>query len=271
MTTPYENALFFTLETYAHTLGTRKVIEICQQFILESFPEPRALHFETDSLESSSVHTEDLPPLIPTRRTQEAKEDDDESDTSSVHTEDLPPLIPTRIHTDTGNVTPLTPQARSQMVEPPPLKRLKIKRKKPNSTPTDTTASPEAKQALAESVSPKKKEPVASKRNFKKLVDQNILPIGTVVFPSAPDPINPATAATIARTPKGQPAIVPSWDKGKFCTGTSQAPMKFLVEARKKFPTLKPYVKENAWDEVLYKHSDGSFRILSDACAQLKS
>ncbi len=237
MTDPYENALFFTLETYAHTLGTRKVIEICQQFILDSFPEPRALHFETDSLESESILTEE-PPVsnIPV---------------------DVPP--------------PTSPSPSPPLVEPPVLQRLKIKRKKVAPPAPEATASPEAKEALAASLSPKKKETVASKRNFKKLVDQNILPIGTIVFPSAPDPLNPATAATIARTPKGQPAIQPSWDKGKFCTGTSQAPMKFLVEARKKFPTLKPYVKENAWDEVLYKHADGSFRVLSDACAQLKS
>ncbi len=228
MTTPYENALFFTLETYAHTLGTRKVIEICQQFILDSFPEPRALHFETDSLESESVLAEELPP-------------------------------------------PPSPSPSPPLVEPPALQRIKIKRKKVTPPTPDATASPEAKQALAESVSPKKKETTtAAKRNFKKLVEQQVLPIGTILFPSAPDPINPATAATVVRTPNGQPAIQPSWDKSKFCTGTSQAPMKFLVEATKKFPTLKSYVKENAWDEVLYKHADGSFRVLSDACALLK-
>ncbi len=230
MTEQIETAFLITLETFAHRLSTRKVIELCQRFILNSFPETPTQEFETDSLDGQCIKEEE-PPLV---------------------------IEP-----------PATPPPAPPMIEPPALTRLKIKRKKVPATSVDTSASPEAKQALAASVSPKKK--ISPKRNFKKLVEQNILPIGTVLFPSAPDPLNPATSAIIARSPSGQPAIVPSWDKTKFCTGTSQAPMKFLVEANKKFSTLKSYARENAWDEVLYKHADGSFRVLSDACAQLKS
>lgn len=140
-----------------------------------------------------------------------------------------------------------------------PIKRkpVQVKVKVPEGTP-------EAKQQLQETVSPTPVKKKVKFRNFKKLVETGVLPMGTEVYPSAPE-INPSTTGLIVKDPKGQPAIQASWDKSKYFTGTSSPPVKFLLEAQKRFPHLKVYVKENAWNEVLYKGSDGHYRMLSDA------
>lgn len=158
---------------------------------------------------------------------------------------------------------PQTPEPHPPLVEPPPIKRVKLLVKKRQAMPP---GSPEAKEALKQSVEPKQ----PPNRDFAKLVEKGFLPEGTLLYPSAPDPINPDTAGIVIRKPTGQPAIQATWDKNLSFTGKSSPPIRFLTEAKKRFPTLKMYVKANAWDDVLYKHKDGSFRVLSDVCCNLR-
>lgn len=209
----FEQALLTTLNVYSKTLGTRRVVELCQGFILNAaFPSDK----------------DTSPPPVPAT------------------------LLP----------TPL-PDSNEKVSEASTIKKIApIKRKPILKLPEST---PEAKQQLQSSVSPSPVKKKEKQRNFKKLVEDNVIPIGTELYPSAPDPINPATVAHVVKDPKGNPAIQPSWDKGKYFTGTSSPPVKFLLESQKRFPGLKIYVKENAWNDVLYKGKDGHFRMLSDA------
>jgi hypothetical protein len=236
----YEQAFLTQLEVYSKMFGVRWVVNLCHTFIMNSLVGPPVA----------------APPPPPPTPPLEVK-----IETDSLSEDSLLSFIP---HVEEAKL--LAPSPPPSPPPEPDVKILRLKKAAPLHTPTPS--SPEAKHTLAQTVkktaSPKK---CAAVRDFAKLVNSGLLPVGSKVIPSDTE-VKPDVYGIVKQNSSGKVGIQPSWNPDTLYVGKSNVPTQFLAAVNKQFPSYKVYGRQNAWNDLLKVIPSGGYVSLAELWSQ---